>query len=363
MGRTTPRGPVTGHVASLDGLRGVAVVAVVLSHAVGSRAETLAIGVDVFFVISGFLITSILMTELAGTGGIDLRRFYRRRMARLYPALVLVAVVTAVVFAFARLDLWRETAIAVPVSLTYLSALPSSLGGDLGWLGHTWSLSVEEAFYLVWPVLLLGMHRLGVPLRRTVAAAFGASLAWHVVLAQVASGDWIYHAPDARAVQILTGAAVAVAIDPTVRAVSRRLDVGAVAGTAVLGAVVLGAVPSEQLQLLVVAAACVPLLVWAFRRPDVRLLSNAPTQWVGVRSYSIYLVHLPLLGLHLDSWPTPVRLGVRLAAIGASLLAADLLYRHWERPMRQRFAERRPRPGSVDLEAVDPATVTPSAHP
>lgn len=348
---------MTGHVASLDGLRAVAVLAVVLSHAVGARAETLAIGVDVFFVISGFLITSILMTELSGTGGIDLRRFYRRRMARLYPALILVTVATTLVFTAGHLDLWRETLLAAPLTLTYLSALPSSLGGDLGWLGHTWSLSVEEAFYLVWPVVLIVMHRRGVPLRRVVAGALVGALAWHLVLAAVATGNWIYHAPDARAVQILTGAAVAAGIDPATRIASRRLDVAAAAAGVVLAWVVLGGVPSEQLRVLVVAAACVPVLVWAFRRPDTRALSNAPMQWVGVRSYSIYLVHLPLLGLHVDTWSTRVRLGVRVTAMGASLAAADLLYRHWERPMRRRFAEGLRRAERAELDAADPARV------
>ena len=153
----------------LDGLRTLAVLVVLAYHV--ARAHELPqlpggfIGVDVFFVLSGFLITTLLLKEHAKTGSIALRPFYVKRLWRLYPALILVSVFVAGVFAFAPgpFDLEPASPFEAVVALTYMMSWWSGLeltGGPY-LLGLTWSLSVEEHFYLLWPLLLLAVLRRG----------------------------------------------------------------------------------------------------------------------------------------------------------------------------------------------------------
>jgi hypothetical protein len=138
-----------GRNRSLDGLRGVAVLLVVLAHAAtpGFRDGGIT-GVTLFFALSGFLITSLLLEEYEATGAISFGRFFARRVLRLMPALLaMVLVITAI-------DLLRGTPTAVghgAVALTYMTDLVRASGRDAGLLDHTWSLSVEEHFYLLWP--------------------------------------------------------------------------------------------------------------------------------------------------------------------------------------------------------------------
>lgn len=348
-------GPVTGYVPSLDGLRALAVTLVVGYHFY-PRLVGLRVGVDLFFSISGFLITSILMTELATTDTIGLRRFYRRRMARLYPALALVVLVTAALYGIGRFEGWQETLAAVPASLTYTSSYWLVLGGNsLRLLAHTWSLSVEEVFYLLWPLALLAAHRRGWPVRRTITVATAIALGWHVVLAGFASDTWIYNMPDARAIQLLAGACVAVLVGRLGQ--SRRVLTWVGLGSAVLyAALVLDVVHERQPRLLLAALAGAGIVAWAFHHPRASLLASPAARWVGIRSYGIYLIHLPLLGLDNEAWPFAVRLGVRLAAVGFTVVLADVMYRKWERPLRDRLSA----PSGVGEDLVARSDIAPT---
>lgn len=143
-----------GYRPGLDALRGVAVLAVMLGHVNVTGFDSGGwVGVNVFFVLSGFLVTALLLKEHGQSGSIDLIAFYRRRFLRLMPAFVLVVVVVSAVRIFVGDDHIRANAAA---SLLYYSNWYRIVSGDdMGPLAHTWSLAIEEQFYLVWPLVLL----------------------------------------------------------------------------------------------------------------------------------------------------------------------------------------------------------------
>ena len=208
---------------ALDGMRGVAVLLVVAYH--GERALAPrggAIGVTMFFTLSGFLITTLLLLERERTGRIGLGRFYWRRALRLLPALVALVVVTSA-YAAVTGNQERTLDAALPVLLyvgNWMRTLRDSEG--LGLLEHTWSLSVEEQFYLVWPLAVLGAAALVPRLRQAEAVlllAVGgsvASLLWRLQLWDPEQPRWsasrLYNGTDAVADQLLVGAALAAAL-------------------------------------------------------------------------------------------------------------------------------------------------------
>jgi peptidoglycan/LPS O-acetylase OafA/YrhL len=157
-----------GYRPALDGLRGIAVLAVMACH---SQLQSVLpggyLGVDLFFVLSGFLITALLLEEQEQSGTIHLGRFYLRRMLRLFPALLFML---ALCSAWAGLRTRPERAAnidqAVMLTLCYCANLPWCWPASMDLLGHTWSLSVEEQFYVVWPAGMLLLLRCGVPRRR-----------------------------------------------------------------------------------------------------------------------------------------------------------------------------------------------------
>ena len=347
---TTSRRPA--HLPQLDGLRTVAVVLVLAYHV--ARTEDLSflpggfVGVDVFFVLSGFLITTLLLREHGRTGRIDLRRFYVRRLWRLYPALILVCAVTAAAIGLAPgvFDLEpaspAEALVALSYGMSWWSGLELTGGPYL--LGLTWSLSVEEHFYLLWPLLLLALLRRGGGVRAVVAVAALAN-AWPAVLWLTgADPDRLYYLPDSRFAQLLTGCALATLL-------LRRSEPGglgrlshafrapaAVTALVALGVVALAGHRTDAwywlggMQVLGLGAAAV--IGHLVLHGDGRL--SAALQWgplpvLGLWSYGIYLWHLPLIRL-----AQPV-LGDTLAvATGAALLAvpvAAVSYRLVEQPV------------------------------
>ena len=163
--QSTPGSPLLSHIAALDGLRGLAILSVMFFHATLSRANAPRpsggfLGVDVFFVLSGFLITALLLKEWDQKGSIALGSFYARRALRLLPALfVLMAVILLVpgVFYLSQRPWWDAM-----VAAAYATNWVRAFGGDIGFFGHTWSLTIEEQFYVIWPLLLVGLLRLRV---------------------------------------------------------------------------------------------------------------------------------------------------------------------------------------------------------
>jgi peptidoglycan/LPS O-acetylase OafA/YrhL len=347
---STARRPA--HLPQLDGLRTVAVLLVLVYHV--ARTEELAflpggfVGVDVFFVLSGFLITTLLLREHGKTGSIDLRRFYVRRLWRLYPALLLVSAVVAGVLAFAPATFGLEAAspaealVALSYGMSWWSGLELTGGPYL--LGLTWSLSVEEHFYLLWPVLLIALLRRGGGLRAVVGVAALAN-AWPALLFLTgAAPDRLYYLPDSRFAQLLTGCALAALLLRRDEAGGLgRLEraFGPAAAATALTALAVVALTGHRtdawywvggMQVLGLGAALVigHLVLHADSRLSAALRWG-PLPVLGLWSYGIYLWHLPLIRL-----AQPV-LGDTLAvATGAALLAipvAAASYRFVEQPV------------------------------
>jgi peptidoglycan/LPS O-acetylase OafA/YrhL len=261
----------------LDGLRAVAVGLVVLYH-LGVMPGG-GVGVTIFFVLSGYLITTLLVRERNQTGGIKLRAFYVRRVRRLFPALALVM---AAVFAVMAL-IGHPSPIPwlFVVTALYLGNFAEAGGADLGAFSHTWSLAIEEQFYLAWPFLLLGLFRLP----RVWAAAglvvlAGVIMAARVAIASQGSLDAAMYPTHLRADALLLGCALAL--------VPRSAPRWAVwVGAA--GLILSLALPSPWAVSLA-AVSTLPLLV-----APIRVLEWTPLVYVGVISYGVYLWHLPVI--------------------------------------------------------------------
>ena len=340
------------HLPQLDGLRTVA-VAIVLAYHVAREQELSFlpggfVGVDVFFVLSGFLITSLLLREHRSTGRLDLRRFYVRRLWRLYPALILVSGVVAVVFAFFPGPFGLEAAspleslVALVYGMSWWSGL--ELPGGPYLLGLTWSLSVEEHFYLLWPLVLIALLRRGGGVRSVVVVAVLAnaytSVLWHLG----ADPDRLYYMADARFAQMLTGCALAAALfarpdlgrlRPAVSGRAATLAALGIAVVALTGSRYHGWYWSFGMQLVGVAAAVVigHLAVHRDSRMSA-VLRWGPMPTLGVWSYGIYLWHLPLMRL-----AQPVLGDTLVVAVAGGLAAVPVAaasYRFVEQPLQRR---------------------------
>jgi peptidoglycan/LPS O-acetylase OafA/YrhL len=190
---------------ALDGLRGMVVMAVVLFHAVPHALPGGFLGVDVFFALSGFLITRLLLNEHATQGRINLWRFYVRRSWRLAPALCLMLLLyVSIELAWHGVGQWKTLTLDALLALAYVTNWTRATGWHLpADLGNTWSLAVEKQFYLLWPFILIGVlkssHRHGVRVI-LVGAMSLASMFWRLYLQdQGASDDRQYNGSDVRA--------------------------------------------------------------------------------------------------------------------------------------------------------------------
>lgn len=335
----------------IEGLRAVAVGVVVLYHAhfLGLRGGF--VGVDVFFVISGFLITSLLLREHTASGRISLSRFYGRRVRRLLPASCLVVVGTVVAGNFwlepLRLRDLGTDAIAsggfvanivfAQRGTDYLqSALPPSA------LQHYWSLAVEEQFYVVWPALLalLLWRGIGARSRATIGIAAISAASLVVCIWQTSTSQpWAFFGLHARAWELGAGALLALAwprltaTSPIIRGVSAWVGLGVVIATCFLVDEAM-AFPG----LIAVAPVVGTLLVLAAgdeaRKGPVVILRNPVMQWIGARSYSIYLWHWPALIIGEAALDGPLSAVERVGLVALSLVGADLSYRFVENPVR-----------------------------
>ncbi len=351
-------------IVALDGLRGLAVAAVLLFHGGVAALPGGFLGVDAFFVLSGFLITTLLLAEHARTGRIDLAGFWARRARRLLPALLLTL---AAVLAVSRwllppeeLGRLRGDALAA-VGYVANWRLMEQGGGYFAQtappspLQHTWSLAIEEQFYLLWPLLLIMLLAVRRHMRTVVLvlslAGVAASATAGVLLSGRVDDDRLYYGTDTRIGALLAGCALAAAL--TGRAAGDRphrvlgtLAVLGTAATAWLWTHADGSAPWLHRGGLVVAALAVAAViahaVRSPRSPTARLLAVPPLAWLGVISYGVYLWHWPLFQW-LDGERTGLSglplLGLRCAV---TLAVATVSYLAVERPLRTARWVRRP---------------------
>ncbi|MFC9848465.1 acyltransferase family protein [Streptomyces sp. NPDC060223] len=349
-----------GRVNGLDGLRTLAVATVLVYHVRPDILPGGSVGVDVFFTISGFVITRLLLAEYARTGTVGMSAFYRRRWRRLVPALFALCAVCAVLALTTSLRSFDGHLLAVLLAATFLMNIvravqPGVYSDVTGPLAHTWSLGVEEQFYLVWPpVMILLLKRLRA---RTVliitAVLCTLPVVWRLSLWAPDAAHRIYNSTDTRADQLLAGALVAVVLarlpagDPRLERL--RVWAGRLAWPA-LAALALTAwqVPITggtgwwtpawyTVGFLAVAVASATLVAGLELRPRgtlSRLLSLPPLAWTGRNlSYGMYLWHYPIarvLGLlGVDTWQLP-------ATAVLTVLMALLSYYAVERPFMRR---------------------------
>ncbi len=325
------------HVGALDGLRAVAVVAVTLFHGGWFDMDGGFVGVDLFFVLSGFLITRLLIDEQVGRGRISLRAFYIRRALRLLPPLVaMVAVVSAVALvADAPLledRLGPRTFWALSFLANWHDVVTGTHGGPFS---HLWSLSVEEQFYVVWPIVVVGVVRRWGTAAVAQVSGLLALVAAAATIRGRASGtpgfDLYFGTHSHGAILLLAGAwlgASPALLDRLPARWARRLGVFGLIGLGLLAcspdrfsvirldrfALIhagLGYGPIVGVSLVLVASAVV--------QPDWGPMAWRPLQEIGRRSYGIYLWHIPMFWIGPVVAPT---LDPRITVIGGALVAA-----------------------------------------
>jgi peptidoglycan/LPS O-acetylase OafA/YrhL len=331
--------------SEIDGLRALAVLPVLLFHAGVPGFAGGFVGVDVFFVISGYLITTLVLRALA-EGRFSLWDFYERRARRILPAFVATIVLTAPV-AVAWMQPWELEAHGRAVLAAALSVSNILFWREAGYFSaaaeekpllHTWSLGVEEQFYVLFPLLLLALWRRP----RLLPWVFGGVALLSFGLAEVMARrdpDAAFYLLPFRAWELLAGALVALAV-PRLRAGVR--GEGALAGLGlalVLGPVVLldGSAPFPSVAgLLPVAGAALVILCARPGTAVARLLSWRPLVGIGLVSYSSYLWHQPLFALarvRLDAEPSLlVMLGLCVLSLGVGALSWALVEQPFRRP-------------------------------
>jgi peptidoglycan/LPS O-acetylase OafA/YrhL len=376
-----------GRLRGLDGLRAVAVIAVVLYHAGLDGPSGGFLGVEVFFVISGFLITALLLAEHRATGRIDPIGFWLRRARRLLPALFFLLAGTlafAVLVVPEEIARLRADAMAAVVYITnwHLIAGDQSYFESIGrpsLFVHLWSLAIEEQFYLFWPMVLALALLAGrrAALAMTLVGAVG-SAAWMALQFDPASDpSRVYYGTDTRLTGLLLGAALAFVWVPPVPSLpilrpglnrrkrrrllakaasaglgsgagrwgslrlGRGLDLVAIAALAGLGAFFIAADAFEPLLYqggLAILALLTVIVIAAAVHPRTqvgRMLDVAPLRWVGTRSYSVYLWHWPIFALTRPGLDIPLEAPATLVVrLVLTVMAAEASYRFVEMPIR-----------------------------
>jgi peptidoglycan/LPS O-acetylase OafA/YrhL len=319
----------TGFRTDIQALRAVAVLAVVLNHLWPNQLTGGYVGVDVFFVISGFLITSHLGREIADTGRVKLGRFYARRVRRLLPAAFLVLAFSLVAaFLLLPYSRWESTAQHVLASALYAenwllaaeSVNYSAADAAASLSQHYWSLSVEEQFYLLWPLALLLWRK-----RIAVVVTVGvASLAFCVYFTQHAANQAYFVTP-VRMWEFAIGALVALA-GARLALPARIAGIASFAGLVMIvgSAYVFGHTTPfpGYLALVPTVGTALVIMAGAQRQWHTVLSSARPVQWLGDISYSLYLWHWPLILLAPFAFGQTLTLPYKLAVLALSLLLA-----------------------------------------
>lgn len=347
-----------GYRPELDGVRGISILLVLGLHCTPVLLPGGYFGVDIFFVLSGFLITSLLLEEWSRQGSISLKDFYVRRVLRLGPALVTyLLLLGAYAFVFLKKENAREIYIGIGLTLSYVSNWVIALKPDFppGILAITWSLAVEEQFYLGWPLLLslllafrsrrrliLLVLALGI-----VSVAVNRALLWETG----ATVRRLYYATDTHADGLLLGCLVACLayrdLLPKSRWFAAFMKWVALASVLFVAALVLSTkhdnpllyVGGFSLAALAIAVALLTLVLWP-AGPATWILRCKPLGWIGRISYGLYLWHWPVRGFVFGKSVQPSSKQI-IVAIGLSFAIASLSFYLIERPFlswKKRFS-------------------------
>jgi peptidoglycan/LPS O-acetylase OafA/YrhL len=340
-----------GYRPELDGLRGISILLVYIHHLYYPLMPGGFLGVDVFFVLSGFLITSLLVQEQEQKGLISLKDFYIRRALRLMPALITLIVIIGS-FALIFLDLRRRTATyqGIWLTLSYASNWLYALGyfSADNPLGITWSLAIEEQFYLTWPLLLILALRFKLRHRWIlyILALLIALISLHrkMLVEQGASIFRLYYASDIRADTLIIGCLTGLLVSWNLLPHNKRFEIGmkslAAVGGIFLGYLV-GTASWTDLMLyqhggytliaLCIAMILTVVIIWP---PKIVLLALnfPPLIWIGRISYGLYLWHWPVRWFIYQKKVMPASALQLLAVLVLSLLASTFSYYFVEKP-------------------------------
>jgi peptidoglycan/LPS O-acetylase OafA/YrhL len=343
------------HLPALDGLRGLALLGVLLFH---SRKLLVGgyLGVDLFFVLSGYLITSLLIAEKRDTGRIALGAFWIRRARRLFPALLsLMPAIALYCWVFAQPDELARVRSDALATIGYVANWSQIYSERSYWdlfaapspLEHTWSLAIEEQFYVIWPLVAFAVAGKAKSILRIALVGIGLSMAAMLALYSHETTSRVYFGTDTRATAIFAGIALATVLPPTTRFTkqgTKLLDVlGAVASLGL--AIAWWKLPGESKFLYrggfwLTELGGLVLIACAIAGPAESLVARAlawkPLVYVGLISYGLYLWHWPI-----DVLITPERCHVsvnvaRILQFVLTFAIAILSYRHFERPIRTR---------------------------
>ena len=388
------------HIPAIDGLRAIAVTAVIFYHLGFQWIPGGFLGVDLFFVISGYVITRLLLDSIARSGGLDLRGFYKARARRLLPPMIFMIVVTAF-----YVSIWAQDSVK-----RFLTDIPFSLSGLMNWwlvykeqdyfeaigrpplLQHTWSLAVESQFYLIWPVLLLLiLKRFGkkvIPIAALAIALFSGTALFLVSLQLDATStvSHVYFGTDTHSIGLFLGAALAVSWIPQnfKSEVSNRAQnfidfIGVFGLVGILGSFLLidASSPTAYKIAFPLAAIFGAAIITSIVHPASRfapILQNRVLLWIGERSYAIYLWHWvifqitrPRVDIDGQDWALiALRILVVLALADISLKLVELPIRsgkveYWFRGMKYRTAPVRKRQKIAVIASISALVVSLSA--
>jgi peptidoglycan/LPS O-acetylase OafA/YrhL len=357
------KGAALKYAPGLDGIRALAVLAVLVYHFGTTGGPRILpggfLGVDVFFVLSGYLITSLLLVEIQRTGRISIVDFYKRRARRLLPALMAVLLGVGVLTVALLSDMAATVRAELVAALAYVTnwwliAADSSYFGNgdrPSPLTHLWSLAVEEQFYVLWPLVLILAVKLRIS-RKVLLALIGVGVVASLVAGILLFDPWtdpsrVYYGTDTRALAPLIGAALALLVrpwqpdGPLDRVHKGLLDTAGLIALAALGATAVLLADENPLVYrggFAVVALFAAALVGVAGHPATllgRLLGRQPMRWLGERSYAIYLWHWPVCVLTRPDADIPVTGWANSALrLVLALGLAELSYRYVERPFR-----------------------------
>lgn len=334
-----------GYKSHLDGIRAISVFGVLVFHLRPDWLPGGFLGVDIFFLISGFLITSLLFHEIQQHGRIDFRRFYRRRFKRLFPSFILVILITLIASYFLLDDLKfvlvAKTALFSLLGVSNIYFYQTSNYFDLSSIEkpllHIWSLNVEEQFYLVWPILLCLTYKLlrnrAKQFYALVVILFITSIGFNLI-DPVAT----FYLPFFRLYEFLIGAALALfPLKKGHKEKGNKVLLFLSLFATCFAFLVLNSsslLPGPKTILFIIPA--IFLITLGGIKSKVNILNVYFFKYIGKRSYTIYLVHWPIIVLYLENKSKQKLTTVETFSLALTIfIVADLIYRYFEKPMRE----------------------------